>query len=373
MRFNAILQTYLSRGELKMDTAFYKKQQIIKENIGIYDDVEIGDNDFWYSSNELEFLLSRDLIGLNVEYPLRTRSKIVKEKICESLGFLVPKSFKKTQPRFPSQNFDVYTQQSNNLQIWNEEVEPARRYVLIQISDKHIIESVKVVNGSTISDLDTTGKLTQKYQASFPKKHDGGAKLLNATDSFEIPSVKNDFIKTFSGYSPSDFPQEKTLLPISVLHQRLQSLIGSRILYLGPLQERNRGGELHKLVCKSLGYEIFKDDGQFPDIKHQLLEIKLQTSPTVDLGLILPGSDLSLDMPKFNGSNLKMKDVRYAIFYGFLIPVMHDTEPLEHLIEITDIYLVNGENFFTHFKKFEGNEINAKLQIPLPNDFWDKN
>ena len=39
-----------------------------------------------------------------------------------------------------------------------------------------------------------------------------------------------------------------------------------------------------------LGYSRYEDKGQFPDIRHQLLEVKLQTSPTIDLGLVLPSS-----------------------------------------------------------------------------------
>jgi len=353
-----------------MNSALLKKQRIQNNKLSVYDTIEIGDSDYWYNSNELEHLLSENLVGLDVEYPLRTRSKIVKEKICESLGYVVPKSFKKTQPRFLSQNFDVYTQQSNNLQIWNEEIEPARRYVLIQISEVHKVESVKVVNGTVIADLDTTGKLTQKFQASFTEKHTGVAKLLSSFDAFDLPNAEFAYNENLANYSPIDFPDGNSILPINAIYERLESLIGAKISYLGPLQERNRGGELHKLVCDALGYDTFKDDGQFPDIKHQLLEIKLQTSPTVDLGLILPGSISPLDMPKLNGYNLKMKDVRYAVFYGVLVPVMSDDDPAESLVEITDAYIINGDDFFKYFRKFEGKEINSKLQIPLPRDFW---
>jgi hypothetical protein len=74
----------------------------------------------------LEGVLHDGLLGLDLNYPLRTRSKVLKAKICEILGYPVPKSFKKTQPRFPGQDFDTYIQKSNNLQIWNEEIVPTR-------------------------------------------------------------------------------------------------------------------------------------------------------------------------------------------------------------------------------------------------------
>src|SRR5690606_6578278 len=97
--------------------------------------------------------------------PLRTRSKVVKTRVCEVLGYPVPASFQKTQPRFPGQLFDTYTQKSNNLQVWNEELSPTRRYVIIRVSDADVIARVKVVTGDTLAQLDTTGTLTRKYQA----------------------------------------------------------------------------------------------------------------------------------------------------------------------------------------------------------------
>ena len=61
--------------------------------------------------------------------------------------------------------FDTYSQKSNNLQVWNEELAPTRRYVIIRISGRHVIDRVKVVTGDALAKLDTTGTLTQKYQA----------------------------------------------------------------------------------------------------------------------------------------------------------------------------------------------------------------
>src|SRR5207302_9984054 len=98
--------------------------------------------------------------------PLRTRSKVVKSAVCKILGYPIPAYFQKTQPRFPGQAFDTYVQKSNNLQVWNEELAPSRRYVLIRCLPDDLIGKVKVVTGDTLALLDTTGTLTQKYQAS---------------------------------------------------------------------------------------------------------------------------------------------------------------------------------------------------------------
>src|ERR1019366_2849728 len=111
-------------------------------------------------------LLNRGLAGLSLaRLPLRTRTKVVKTQVCRALGYPVPSSFRKTQPRFPGQFFDTYVQKSNNLQVWNEELSPTRRYVLIRLSSADVVTKVKVVTGDTLAKLDTTGTLTQKYQA----------------------------------------------------------------------------------------------------------------------------------------------------------------------------------------------------------------
>jgi hypothetical protein len=132
----------------------------------IYDQIAIGDNELWIPETDLEVLLQDALEGISLAgLPLRTRSKVVKARICQALGYPVPQSFRKTQPRFLGQLFDTYVQKSNNLQIWNEELSPSRRYVIIRVSEDDSISRVRVVSGATLSELDTTGTLTQKYQA----------------------------------------------------------------------------------------------------------------------------------------------------------------------------------------------------------------
>ena len=59
---------------------------------------------------------------------------------------------------------------------------------------------------------------------------------------------------------------------LSLIH--ILPMVGLNIDYLNPLQERNRGAELHSLICEYLGYSIYEDDGNYPDIANQLLEIK---------------------------------------------------------------------------------------------------
>jgi hypothetical protein len=294
----------------------------------------------------LEILLSEGLKGLVLNQPLRTRSKVLKSRVCSILGYPVPKSFKKIQPRFPGQNFDTYVQKSNNLQIWNEEVSASRRYVIIRVNEKDIVTKVRVVTGDIIAAYDTTGTLTHKYQAkakTLPTK----SHLNSFTDTANVTE------KLITALPPT-WPN---FLVIEQLYKELLKLIGTTITDPGITQERNRGGSLHEAVCSILGNLLWHDDGQFPDIKEQLLEIKLQTSPTIDLGLVCPDSPEPIDdLPMF-----RHNDVRYTIFYGSRVPLG---------VQLNHLVLSTGADFFNYFRLFGGLGKNKKYQIPLPGDFF---
>ncbi len=249
---------------------------------------------------------------------MRTRSKVVKEKVCEVLGYPVPKSFQKTQPRFPGQFFDTYTQKSNNLQVWNEELSAVRRYVLIRISDADLVTRVKVVTGDALAALDTTGTLTSKYQARCIPGVEA-SELITDHDTKTLAGFTSPGVELRSIGTPVMHPRAGQLLPIAEVYDRLKPLLGQSFKDAGFDQERNRGAALHRLVCQSLGYATYQDDGQFPDVRHQLIEVKLQTAPTIDLGLVLPSSTEPLDVPMIEGAQIRHCDVRYAVFYELVL------------------------------------------------------
>ena len=291
------------------------------------------------------------MAGINLfGLPLRTRSKKVKSEICNALGYSIPSSFKKTQPKFSGQRFDVYTQKSNNLQVWNEDLDLTRRYVLLRISNEDIILRVKVVSGSDLVPLDTTGTLTQKYQARL-KDLQGAFELVTDVDT--EPIIKLCGIN-MGNQSPIDDPVMGALLPIKSIYEKLKLLVGSNLVDPGTDQERNRGAALHRVVCMALGYSNYKDNGQFPDVRNQLLEVKLQTSPTIDLGLVSPDSEAPLDMEKVNDISVRHCDVRYAVFYGNI----EDSQ-----VTITNLIVTNGRNFYGRFPKFEGKGLNRLVTL----------
>jgi hypothetical protein len=327
----------------------------------IYDQITIGDPLLWIPTPELEFILDTSLRGVALGgLALRTRSKITKRHICLALGYPVPTTFKRTKPSFPGQMLDIYVQKSNNLQIWNEQLAPSRRYALIRPSEKGQIIRTKVVTGDTLALLDTTGTLTRKYQARcIPGLSSSELVTQNDTDVLRSFVVRN---ASLHGATPTDHPKKGEILAINTVFERLSLLLGQSFLDAGIDQERNRGAALHRLVCHALGYITYQDHGQFPDVRHQLIEVKLQTSPTVDLGLVRPDSTEVLDVPMIQGRQIRHCDVRYAIFYGNIA---------NGNVSISHFFLTTGEGFFFRFPQFQGNVLNAKLQIPLPHDFFD--
>lgn len=333
---------------------------IARSGYSIYDYIDPSDPYLYIPTDCLEVILADAMVGLSLDgYALRTRSKIVKQEICKALGYPIPNSFKKTQPRFPGQNFDVYTQKSLNVQIWNEEVDAARRYVFFRVDEYDVITAVRIINGDELVKYDRTGTLTRKYQATM---NSYGRNICSRVDSPTVQDwiIDTNGVKTLIEVNPNNYPRRNHLLRINEVYRRLLPMVGKSISYLDAVQERNRGAELHAMICDHLGYSIFEDDGTYPDIANQLLEIKLQTSPTIDLGLHSPEDGEKI--VSIGGTDFYSEDIRYAIFDG---DVVGDRVVLRNL------YLVTGEDFTNYFPLFRGRGTNAKLQLPLPYDFFD--
>lgn len=329
---------------------------INQSGLSIYDPIAPDDYYLYIPTHALERILSDTMIGLSLTgLPLRTRSKVVKEEICKALGYPVPRSFAKTQPRFPGQNFDTYTQKSLNVQIWNEEIDFSRRYVFFSVNEADVIVAVRVVTGETLVQYDRTGKLTSKYQATM---HHYPSSRLFSDDSANVRNWIIDSPTTLIEVNPNSLPRRNQLLRITEIYKRLLPMVGKSINYLDAVQERNRGAELHEMICDHLGYSMYEDDGNYPDITNQLLEVKLQTSPTIDLGLHSPEDGAYIT--SLSNTDIYSEDIRYAIFDG---------EVIGNHVHLTNLYLVSGQEFSEYFPVWEGK--NSKIQLPLPANFFD--
>ncbi len=345
-----------------MATYLQKRDNIIDAHLSIHDPINIGDLHYWFTGPELTAILRSHLVGTSLAgMAIRTRSKRAKSLVCDALGYPIPKSFPKKQPRFTGQKFDLYVQQATNLQIWNQEIDPERRYVLMMLDKGSVIINVVVINGVDLALLDTTGTLTQKYQARLTITATS-TELISHTDTEPVLNVVSTQANIdLSGSSPTEQPELGKLLSISVLFNKLSKLVGATVKHLSFIQERNRGAALHQRVCQALGYKNFHDNGQFPDVRHQLVEVKLQTSPTIDLGLVCPDSEARLDIEQLNGHQIRHCDARYAIFYGRVI---------DDQVQITHFYLTTGQDFFSRFPPFGGKSVNTKIQLRLPDFFF---
>ena len=327
--------------------------RIRESKVTIYDD--LSDNpDLIFSRAQIESILNHEIVGVDLNYPLRTRAKKAKGIVCHALGYPIPSSFKKTRPRFPGQNLDVYVQKADNLQIWNEEVASQRRYALLRVNDKQQVVAVRVISGDKLAEFDTTGTLTQKYQAH-SRSDVLSSFLVSARDTDELIEL----IET------SDTPNSDTLppyigshfLPIAGIYEILIEFVGYQFPNPGVEQERNRSAIIHELVQKALGGACYVNMGQVPDVPEQLLELKLQTSSTIDLGFARPDSTEVLT----RYLNVRYCDLRYAVFYASLDG--------DHLT-IESVIVTTGEDFFSYFRLFEGLQVNKKIQLKLPARFF---
>jgi hypothetical protein len=336
-------------------------ERLRQSGYGIYDSLD-QHADLVYPTALLEARLERVLVGERLNFPIRTRARIAKSLVASALGYEPPGSFTKTRPRFPGQNLDVYVQKSDNLQVWNEEISPSRRYVLIRLNEGDVVNAVRVLSGEAVALLDRTGTLTGKFQA---RRKTGRTRsfLVSPTDTANLIATlrpADQARDALAGTAASDVPIAGFVLPIGIVYERLVPMVGEVFLDPGLDQERLRGVVLQRNVCSYLGLGEYGDVGQFPDILAQVLEVKLQTAPTIDLGLVSPDdSNVAVEI----GRGITHRDVRYAVVYGDRIA--------ENMIRIRELVVSTGADFFEEFDRFEGLVTNRKLQIPLPRRLFD--
>lgn len=337
-----------------LSTAYAVRTKILASHPSIYDPPADALGEEFYTANELELLLKDRLVGSDdlAGLPIKTRSKVAKELLCEALGYDTPASFPRISPRFPHLNADLYVQVASNLQLWNQDVDASRRYVILIVKGDWVVD-VHVIAGADLALLDRTGTLTSKFQASRIDEF-AGSRLVSAEDTQDFISALRPSREIPEGVSPVVLPEPGEVLDIGSVYDALFPMVGLHFDDPGMLQDRNRGSVVHREACKRLGLSRFADNGQFPDVLSQLLEVKLQLARTIDLGLELPESS---SLVASTNNLLAVKDVRYAIFYA---------KRLETAFQITSLVVVTGADFFREFRQFGGLVSNSKLQLRLP-------
>lgn len=226
----------------------------------------------------------------------------------ESYEIVPPKG--KGVPKITREFIDTYivtSGDSYNLQVWNrlpasntllikyDSGESLKctdvRFVFVQIDlAKSIIASVIVLTAEYIEKhFGKFGKPTIKHQLLISSKarksiFESPDKVLSFPDSKKLSySITHDYVPPKSGMVEE--PDIKELYSIALLKEMVaKKLIGRK---LDAAATKNRGQALERMVLELLGYIIKENEllyGAFPDIRNQLLEVKVQDSPTVDLG-----------------------------------------------------------------------------------------
>ncbi|MGL1234897.1 nuclease [Vibrio parahaemolyticus] len=261
-----------------------------------------------------------------------------------------------------------------NLQVWNRnpasdsvQVEYINgdtlsandvRFVTVKVNtETHIIESVLVLSPAYIVEkFGKFGKPTVKSQMIISNKArqkviNKPSRILFYSSSRKIGDVKN--IDNLHKFSIKDEPTKQSLLPIESLLDVIATKIVGKVSVTPSLSTKERGQYLERIIATSLGYNINEAelmDGGYPDIRNQALEIKVQDSPTVDLGKYTP--EFEVDVPSCPG--FSTGDIRYFIAL---------TNPTSGLVE--GAVLCEGNKLGHHFTYIGAESYKCQRTIPM--------
>ena len=115
--------------------------------------------------------------------------------------------------------------------------------------------------------------------------------------------------------APADPELLFTLEEIAALLRPLMGLAAPRDASNRILEVRPKGHWFEFEVAKLLGYHYPPGSGLFPDMRHQLLEVKHHTgrSVTIDFGQHHPGSETVVDARWNEKMKARICDIRYLI------------------------------------------------------------
>jgi len=190
------------------------------------------------------------------------------------------------------------------------------RFVFVRIDiQKNVVASIIILTPEYIEQkFGRFGKPTVKQQLLISNKARKGIleseeKILSFPDSKKLSYyIRHDYLPPNTGMVTE--PDIKNLFSIALIRKLVANeLIGLR---LDAAATKNRGQALEKKVLELLGYDVKEKDllyGAFPDIKNQLLEVKVQDTQTVDLGRFSPEREEIV----IESLNLTTFDVRYLI------------------------------------------------------------
>ncbi|MGC3850563.1 hypothetical protein [Limosilactobacillus reuteri] len=295
-----------------------------------------------------------------------------------NFNILPPK--RKGVPKFLREYVDTYLITSGknyNLQVWNRnpdtdmpQVEYTNnkkflkskdvRFIFGKINlDTDTIESIFIASPHKITEMfGMFGVPTAKYQLIISET---AKRLLNQNSThivcFDDASSLTPFIEEDSK-SNCDFrvfPTNKDkIMPISQIRRLVQPLVGTSI---SGDSTRTRGLTLEQTVVEHLGYQLTKTMyPQYPDIPNQLLEVKVQDAPTVDLGKYSPQNvQVPAELMGVN-EEITTANMRYLIAI---------TDPVTGIIQ--DIFLGPGSSLNNYFSFVPETSVKYQRGIKMTN------
>lgn len=300
----------------------------------------------------------------------------------ESSNYSILSEKGKGIPRLTREYIDTYivtSGESYNLQVWNRiptnndpqiEYEDGSslcasdvRFVLVRVDVKsYVITTVLVLTPDYIeSNFGPFGSPTLKHQLIITNKKrqeiiGGNGIGFCVSDTKKIQDLcVEEFVKPTKRFNQWPTSQGEILSAGAIMIKAGLPLVHHEIK---GAETKNRGQILERLVLEKLGYSISVNEsleGQYPDIKHQLLEVKIQDSPTIDLGKYTPLTN-SMILPELE---IRTKDVRY------LIVLMN---PKSNKVE--GVVLMPGEALGVHFRYVDG--ISGKSQRAIKMNVFER-
>jgi hypothetical protein len=294
----------------------------------------------------------------------------------EAVEYEIVPPKQKGVPSFLREYIDTYIVTSGvnyNLQVWNRNPNSSSvqvdlkngetllasdvRFVLGKINADEIIESIVIMTPEYIENrFGKFGKPTVKQQLIISnkkreeilKKHS----MIVADTNISVDLLDTENNTVVGDVNIKDEPER--VLPIETINQQVtEKLLGEKLDI--SLSTKQRGQQLERMVAYQLGYKRLHEglEGGYPDIRNQMLEVKVQDSPTIDLGRYSPQFEEQIN------EEFTTRTIRYLI-------ALTDASNGE----IDGVVLCPGDELGKHFTYVA--EKSFKCQRNIPMSFFDE-
>jgi hypothetical protein len=226
----------------------------------------------------------------------------------------------------------------------------------------HLITTVLVLTPDYIEkNFGRFGAPTLKHQLIITSKArqkiiGGSTVAFSIEDTLRVQEMSAEgYVKPTRRFNQLPAPKGEVLSSDVVMKMAGLPIVGQKI---EGGETKNRGQILERLILSQLGYVVAAGElleGQYPDIKHQLLEVKIQDSPTIDLGKYTPQESTLI----FPDLGITTKDIRYMI-------VLMNPESSK----VEGVVLMPGQNIGEHFSYVDG--ISGKSQRAIKMSVFDR-